>query len=118
MFQDLVFIYEAYCRHKRFESVMPLFRSTVFDKNTDVIVYWHNRTPVAFSLIKKYDFKNAESLQFAWDYANPELRLGIASIEHECAHYKNQGFDYLYLGQVHEYKKDFAGYEELGNPYV
>ena len=111
MFQTLVFIYESYCRYKKFESVMPLFRSMVFE-------YWDKDAPVAFSLVKRYDYTNAESLQFAWDYNNPELRLGIASIEHECAFYKSQGFEYLYLGQVNDYKTQFQGYEQLGNPYV
>ena len=118
MFPTLVSIYESYCRYKQFESVMPLFRSTVNDTNTDVFVYWDQDRPVAFSLVKRYDHWSVESLQFAWDYANPELRLGIASIEHECAYYRREGFEYLYLGQVNEYKTQFEGYEQLGNPYV
>jgi hypothetical protein len=93
---------------------MPLFRSTIYDKNTDVFVYWDNSNPVAFSLVKRHDYLNVESLQFAWDYSKPSLRLGIHSIEHECAFYKSQGFEYLYLGEVSEYKSQFDGYEELG----
>lgn len=113
MFQ-LAEIYQKYCTYKNFDSVMPLFRGMIFDKYTDVIGYVHDKKLVAFSVIKRYDRENAESLQFAWDYENPEIMLGINSIKHECAYYKNQGFKYLYLGQVHKYKEQFDGYEVLG----
>jgi hypothetical protein len=110
----LVDIYAQYCKHKQFESVMPLFKGIIFDRYTDIFAYYTNNTLSAFSIIKRYDSKNAESLQFAWDYKQPELCLGIRSLEHECAYYKEQGFDYLYLGLVSNYKKQFQGYEELG----
>lgn len=93
---------------------MPLFEGMVFDKYTDVVCYHHKKKIVAFSLIKRYDKENAEALQFAWDYENPELRLGIRSLESECAAYKMQGYKYLYLGLADEYKKQIDGYEELG----
>ena len=107
-------IYRKYCQYKKFTSVMPLFTGMIFDKYTDVIGYFHNNILVAFSLVKRYDRENAESLQFAWDYKNPEIMLGIKSIEHECSYYKQQGFKYLYLGEVHKYKEQFDGYEVLG----
>lgn len=111
-------IYKSYCAYKKFESVMPLFYGMIFDKYTDVIGYTHDNKLVAFSLVKRYDRLNAESIQFAWNYKMPELRLGERSLEHECAFYKNQGFEYLYLGEVAEYKKKFQGFEILSNPYV
>jgi hypothetical protein len=108
-------IFKTYCIHKNFEGVMPLFDSQFTDSNNDVWGYLdHNSNLVAFSLVRKYDNKNIESLQFAWDYADPKLRLGIRSIEHECAVYKKLGYKYLYLGIAEEYKKSFDGYEELG----
>lgn len=107
-------IYKAYCQHKNFESVVPLFEALFFEKNNDVIGYTNWDKFAAFSIVKKYDNENAESLQFAWNYSNPNLRLGIKSIEHECAWYKRLGFKYLYLGLADEYKKQFDGYEELG----
>jgi hypothetical protein len=112
----LIEIYEQYCRYKKFESVMPLFLSDI--TGNGVIAYYDDSRIVAFSILKYSSVDSVESVQFAWDYANPELRLGIRSIEHECAYFKSIGMSYLYLGQVAEYKKQFDGYEELTNPYV
>lgn len=111
---QLIDIYHQYCCYKKFESVMPLFKGIIFDRYTDIFAYHPNKTLSAFSIVKKYDSENVESLQFAWDYKNPELRLGIKSLEHECAYYKEKGYKYLYLGLVADYKKHFDGYEELG----
>jgi len=107
-------IYRKYCNHKQFESVVPLFAGMIFDKYTDVIGYFPDSKFCAFSLVKRYDRENAESLQFAWDYIEPELRLGIESIKHECAFYKKQGYKYLYLGLADEYKSQIDVYERLG----
>lgn len=107
-------IYRKYCTHRKFESVVPLFSGMIFDKYTDVMCYYPDNKLVAFSLIKRYDRENAEALQFAWDYHNPELRLGIESLKHECAYYKSQGYKYLYLGLADEYKSQIDGYELLG----
>ena len=107
-------IYNKYCTHKQFESVVPLFEGMILDKYTDVIAYYPENKLSAFSLVKRYDRENAESLQFAWDYLNPELRLGIESLKHECAYYKSQGYKYLYLGLADEYKSQIDGYEILG----
>ena len=106
-------IYRAYCRHKRFASVMPIFDSRYTDRMTDVIGYYDGRQLAAFSLIKRYDNKNALCDQFAWDYANPKLRLGIETLKTECAIYKAQGFEYLYLEQAHLYKQEIDGFELL-----
>jgi hypothetical protein len=104
-------IYITYCRHKKFESVMPIFDSEYFD--CDVIGYFHENDLVAFSLIRVYDTENIEAIQFAWDYNNPELRTGVESLKVECAIYKELGYKYYYLGDAAEYKQ-IDGYEELG----
>lgn len=107
-------IYQSYCKYKQFESVMPLFPSVINDCNNDVIGYYdHDNLLTAWSIVKRYDQYNAESLQFAWDYKNPKLCLGIKSIEHECAFYKQKGYHYLYLGYTAEYKSKIQGYEIL-----
>ena len=111
---DLNLIYTKYCTYKRFSSVMPIFNSQYTDPWSDVIGYYHSDQLVAFSLIKRYDLENAECLQFAWDYEQPELKIGIESLKVECAIYKAQGFKYLYLGQAAEYKSKIDGYQELG----
>jgi len=113
--EQLEKIYNTYCVYKRFKSVMPIFPEEYTACNNDVIGYYNKQAQlVAFSLIHRYNNKNAEAVQFAWDYANPELKLGFASLHNECAIYKARGFDYLYLGGADEYKKQIDGFEILG----
>jgi hypothetical protein len=114
MFPEMFEIYSKYCEHKQFSSVMPLFEQQFRDVSTEIIGYFSNRKLVAFSLIKLYDSDNVEALQFAWNYANPKLRLGIESLKNECAKYKARGYKYLYLGSADEYKSQIDGFEILG----
>jgi hypothetical protein len=107
-------IYRDYCRYKRFASVMPMFNSRYTDPMTDVIGYYDADQLVAFSLIRRYDDHNALCDQFAWNYQNPRLRLGIETMKTECAIYKARGFQYLYLEQAHLYKQEIDGFELLG----
>jgi len=107
-------IYRDYCIYKHFASVMPIFDSRYTDSMTDVIGYYDGSRLVAFSLIKRYDEHNALCDQFAWNYHRPRMRLGIESLQTECAIYKARGFKYLYLEQAHLYKQDMAGFEILG----
>ena len=107
-------IYRTYCIYKHFASVMPMFHSRYRDPMTDIIGYREKGRLVAFSLIKRYDTKNALCDQFAWNYNNPKLRLGIETLKTECAIYKARGFEYLYLEQAHLYKQEIDGFEILG----
>lgn len=107
-------IYQKYCQYKKFTSVMPIFDSEYHDPNIDIIGYFDNAELVAFSLIKKYDSRNVEAVQFAWTYHKPKLRLGIKSLEHECGLYKKLGYEFLYLGEANEYKSQIDGFEILG----
>lgn len=108
-------IYIDYCTYKKFKSVMPLFPQDFSQKGATVFTFYDGESPAAWSLTKDLDDGiSAESIQFAWNYKNSDLRLGIVSLEHECAYYKNLGYRYLYLGQTAEYKRQFLGYEELG----
>ena len=107
-------IYRDYCIYKHFASVMPIFDSRYTDPMTDVLGYYDNDKLVAFSLIRRYDDKNALCDQFAWNYHNPKLRLGIETMKTECAIYKERGFKYLYLEQAHLYKSEIDGFEILG----
>jgi hypothetical protein len=107
-------IYRDYCKYKHFASVMPIFDSRYTDPATDVIGYYDEDKLAAFSLIRRYDDKNALCDQFAWNYNNPRLRLGIETLKTECAIYKERGFEFLYLEQAHLYKSDIAGFEILG----
>lgn len=105
-------IYKEYTDKKNFSSVMPIFDKEYLDN--DIIGYYDNNKLVAFSLIGKYDNLNVENYQFAWTYHKPELKLGIRSLEHECAYYKILGYQYLYLGSPDNYKQNFDGFEILG----
>jgi hypothetical protein len=107
-------IYRAYCVHKQFASVMPIFDSRYTDPMTDVLGYYDDDQLVAFSLIRRYDQHHALCDQFAWTYHKPKLRLGIETMKTECAMYKAQGFRYLYLEQAHLYKAEIDGFEILG----
>jgi hypothetical protein len=107
-------IYQQYCRYKQFDSVMPIFDSEYTDPRNDVIGYWDQADLVAFSIVRRFDNKNAQCIQFAWNYHRPRMRLGIASLKTECAIYRDQGFEYLYLDQAHKYKQQFEGFELLG----
>jgi len=107
-------IYRDYCKYKHFASVMPIFDSRYTDPMTDVIGYYDGDKLVAFSLIRRYDDKNALCDQFAWNYNNPRLRLGIETMKTECAIYRARGFKYLYLEQAHLYKSKIQGFEILG----
>ena len=107
-------LYVEYCKYKKFRSVMPIFASEYTDPNSDVIGYYNNDKLVAFSLVKRYSNSDAECVQFAWDYADAKLRLGVNSLKNECAIYKRLGFRYLYLGGADEYKKSIDGFEILG----
>ena len=41
-------------------------------------------------------------------------KAGRRSLELVFSYYKRLGYEYLYLGQVAEYKTRFDGYEQLG----
>ena len=111
---ELQKIYYEYCKHKKFKSVMPIFDSEFTDPKNEVIGYFDNNVLVAFSLLRLFDNENLEAVQFAWDYKNPKLRLGINSLQTECALYKQRGYKYLYLGGADEYKSKIDGFELLG----
>lgn len=105
-------IFRQYCTYKNFDSVMPLFDSE-FEGN-DIIAYFYNNKIEAFTMVGVYDDTNCESYQFCWTYHDPNLRLGIESMKHECAYYKSLGFKYYYLGPPGKYKSQLEGYEVCG----
>ena len=61
-----------------------------------------------------WDKENIVIDHHAWDYSNPKLRIGLRSLQNECAFYKSQGYKYLYLGLADDYKSQLEGYEILG----
>lgn len=111
----IVEIYKKYCQHKKFHSVLPIFFEDISSPYSEVLGYFDNETVVAFSLITVYPSHLVASCeQFAWDYADPKLKLGYRSLRSECARYKRLGYKYLYLGEYADYKTKFAGFEIVG----
>lgn len=110
---ELKDIYKKYCDYKKFTSIEPMWDCEFTWLHNDVIGYYDSTNLVAWSVVTKYNSEDVYSVQFAWDYANPGLRLGIKSIEHECAYYKSLGYKYYYLGEAHKYKQNFQGFEIL-----
>ena len=107
-------IYSTDCKYKNFKSVVPIFKEELLHNNVQIIGYFDNSNLVAFSYLYILNNKNVECNQFAWNYNNPKLHLGIKSLRHECAFYKSKGYEYLYLGEDDTYKQDIDGFETLG----
>lgn len=107
-------IYHTYCSYKNFASVVPLFEYQFTNVDSFIFGYYDNEKLVAFTLLRKLDKHNVENCQFAWDYNNPKLRIGIRSLKNECAIFKKWGYHYMYLGFHSEYKSQLDGYEIMG----
>ena len=112
---DFQKIYKKYCEHKKFDSVMPLWISQFQSNEYKIIGYFdQNQTLIAWTKLRQLDLENIESEQFAWDYADPKLQLGIRSLEFESSYFKAQGFKYLWLGFDDHYKQQIVGFETVG----
>jgi len=107
-------IFKKYCDYKKFLSVEPMWDNEFIWDHNDVLGYYDDTNLVAWSVVTKYNKDVAYAVQFAWDYANPKLSLGIKSLKNECAYYKSLGYKYYYLGEAHKYKSKFDGFELLG----
>lgn len=111
---DLQRVYRDYCVHKHFQSVMPLIPGRLTAADTEIIGYHDGDRLVAWSMYRVWDRDNVLSDHFAWDYRNPRLRLGIRSIENECAIYRDRGYRWMYFEAVEPYMLDLQGFEILG----
>jgi hypothetical protein len=107
-------IYRDYCLHKHFRSVMPMVAGRLTAPNTEIIGYRDSERLVAWSMYRIWDAENILSDHFAWDYRNPRLRLGIRSIENECAIYRDRGYRWMYFESVEPYMLDLQGFDMLG----
>jgi hypothetical protein len=84
------------------------------DPNSHIIGYHEQDRLVAWSMYRIWDNKNILSDHFAWDYRNPLLRLGIRSLQNECAIYRESGYEYMYFESIQPYMLDMQGFEILG----
>jgi hypothetical protein len=111
---DVLRVYRDYCLHKHFQSVMPMLPSRLTAPGTEIIGYRHHGRLVAWSMYRLWDDGNILSDHFAWDYRDPRLRLGIRSIENECAIYRSRGYRWMYFESVEPYMLDLQGFEIMG----
>lgn len=111
---DVQRVYREYCAHKHFLSVMPMIAGRLTALDTEIIGYHDQNQLVAWSMYRIWDAENVLSDHFAWDYRNPRLRLGIRSIENECAIYRDRGYRWMYFETVEPYMLDLQGFEILG----
>lgn len=111
---DVLAVYRDYCLHKHFQSVIPMIPGRLLAPNTELFGYYDRGVLAAWSMYRIWDDKNVLSDHHAWNYRNPRLRLGILSLENECAVYRDRGFLHMYFESVEPYMLDFRGFEILG----
>lgn len=112
--EDLQRVYREYCRHKNFHSVMPMIPGRFLVPGTEVFGYYDQQQLVAWSMYRIWDQESVVIDHHAWNYQNPRLRLGIRSLENECAIYRNRGFKFMYFESVEDYMFTLQGFEILG----
>jgi len=111
---DVLRVYKDYCAHKHFRSVIPMIPGRLISSDTEIIGYRDQGRLVAWSMYRIWDQENVLSDHFAWDYRNPRLRLGIKSLQNECAIYRDRGYRWMYFEAVEPYMLDIEGFEILG----
>lgn len=111
---EVLRVYRAYCLHKHFHSVMPMIPGRLTAVDTEILGYRYRDQLVAWSMYRIWDRENILSDHFAWDYRDPALRLGIRSIQNECAIYRDRGFRWMFFESVEPYMLDLEGFETLG----
>lgn len=111
---EVIKIYQDYCRHRKFASVIPMLPGRLTATDTEIIGYHSNDQLVAWSMYRIWDQHNILSDHFAWNYREPRIRLGQRSLENECAVYRDRGYQYMYFESVQPYMLDLQGFEILG----
>jgi hypothetical protein len=107
-------VYETYCLYKNFKSVMPLVPGRFTIPGTEVLGYYDQNKLIAWSMYRIWDSKSIVIDHHAWDYSNPKLRIGLHSLENECALYRDRGYRYMYFEFITPYMMDLQGFEILG----
>ena len=111
---EVLRVYRDYCLHRHFHSVIPMIPGRLTAADTEIMGYRDRDRLVAWSMYRIWDRHNVLSDHFAWDYRNPRLRLGIRSLENECAIYRDRGFEWMYFESVEPYMLDLQAFEILG----
>lgn len=108
-------VYKAYCLHKNFKSVMPMVPGRFSVPNTEVFGYYNQDRLMAWSMYRIWDNENIVIDHHAWDYENPKLRIGLHSLQNECALYRTRGYRFMYFESVEPYMSSLQGFEILGS---
>ena len=107
-------VYKAYCLHKNFKSIMPMVPGRFLVPGTEVFGYYEQDRLIAWSMYRIWDDENVVIDHHAWDYNNPKLRLGLNSLQNECAIYRDRGFRFMYFESIETYMLNLQGFEILG----
>ena len=107
-------VYKAYCLYKNFKSVMPLVPGRFTIPGTEVLGYYDQSKLIAWSMYRIWDSKSIVIDHHAWTYSNPKLRIGLRSLENECALYREQGYEFMYFESVEPYMLNLQSFEILG----
>jgi len=110
---ELDHIYSAYCLYKGYRKYFEVKDQLAWDK---FIGYRDTNWDLcAWSKLRHYSANAVETVMFAWDYANPQERLGEKSLWHELAWAQQQGYRWAYMGPGYEknncYKARIKGFE-------
>ena len=84
------------------------------DDNKKIILHYYKSKLIAFAIVEEFK-KSIIGIQFAWDYENPKLRIGLMQNNVLADIYKNKGIEYYYLGMSYGkecvYKNRYHGFE-------
>ena len=107
-------VYQEYCLYKDFESVMPMIPGRFLVPGTEVFGYYNQDRLIAWSMYRIWDNKNIVIDHHAWDYNNPKSRMGLHSLQNECALFRNRGYQFMYFESFEPYMLNLQGFEILG----
>lgn len=107
-------VYKAYCSYKNFKSIMPMVPGRFSVPGTEVFGYYSNEKLMAWSMYRIWDDKNIVIDHHAWDYNDPKLRIGLSSLQNECAIYRDRGYQFMYFESIESYMLNLQGFEILG----
>ena len=107
-------VFKKYCDYRGYDDHHD---AGLIDKeygDKDYFVYWHDDKIVAYTSLTRYDW-SVEAGEFAWDYENPKLGLGVFAQNFECMKYQELDYKYYYSSyayeKVCEYKSFYNGFE-------
>ena len=112
---EVIRVYKQYCLYKNFKSIMPMIPGRFLIPNTEVFGYYEQEKLIAWSMYRIWDKENIVIDHHAWDYNNPKLRIGLRSLQNECAMYRNRGYQFMYFESIEPYMLNIQGFEILGN---